>query len=462
MGETETISEKAGRQANHERSSGLSFLLTRVVWLGFLLLVFSLSFVSLQIYIKSQRIAATDILFVAVSGLWFVGLLLGYFKFRWHRFYWLLIFYFAAMFFSTIFSPEFQTSAVKLSGGAYLIGLAVLTFNLVRDEKDFKRVILAWLAGTCVTAAIAAVSILLFYVEPQTSLLRYTLDDFGAVPVGNYPRLQSTFVSASMFCNYLTVSLALLFVAERAKLIGKVLFSFLYFLIALCAFFTISSSLGGFLLFVGIWYWFVFRDSNKLAARVSLAGAIAAAICFCVLNSIALAPYSSAPYSFSLPLFDVVLYPSPRILVWTEALKTFAGNFFFGNGLGLPVCRVLFQNTDGTVSLLTDAHNTYLSAAAQNGIFGLLSLTAIAIYFLRNSFRLKTARDLPSTAYSALSLAFLSAFVFQGLTGSFEDTRHLWVLMGLLLCVGRLSNTETNPSANGSRAVRITREASER
>ena len=33
----------------------------------------------------------------------------------------------------------------------------------------------------------------------------------------------------------------------------------------------------------------------------------------------------------------------------------------------------------------------------------------------------------------ALSLTFLNAFLYQGLTGSFEDTRHLWVLLGLLI-----------------------------
>jgi len=33
---------------------------------------------------------------------------------------------------------------------------------------------------------------------------------------------------------------------------------------------------------------------------------------------------------------------------------------------------------------------------------------------------------------TGLGLAFCSAFVYQGLTGSFEDARHLWVLIGLV------------------------------
>lgn len=441
MGEnTDTFIEEDHSPAplGSNETNGFSFFLTKAAWFGFLLLIFSLAFVTPSIYIQNQRAAATDFLFLFVFALSAVCILLRQYKFRWHRFYWLLLFYFATMLLSTIFSPDLRRSAVKLLSETYLLALAVLTFNLVRDEKNLKQIIFAWLAGTFVATAIGVVTILLFYFQPQSWLLNFTLDDYGAVPVGNYPRLQSTFVSATMFCNYLTVSLAMLFIAERIKLIGKTFFSIFYFLILLCAIFTISAGIGGVALFIGVWYWAIYRNKRALFARVSLAGAIACAVFFCVMNCIALQPYSTAPYSIRLPFSEAVLYPSPRILIWTEALQTFARNFFFGNGLGLPTCEVLFQNTDGTFSLLTDAHNTFINVAAQSGIFGLIAIAGIALYFLRKMFRLKIADDLISTAFTGLSLAFLSAFVFQGLTASFEDTRHLWVLIGLLLSVGNL------------------------
>jgi len=411
----------------------LSFSIQRSAFSIFLLLVFSLAFVTPSIYIKNQRLAATDFLFPLVFAVWLICIFLGRYKFRRHRFYWLLIFYFAAMFLSTVFSPDFSQSLVKLLGETYLLGLAVLTFNLVRDEKDFKKAIFAWLAGTFVAALVGVVTILLFYIQPQNWLLDYTTYAYGAVPVGNYPRLKSTFVSASMFCNYLTVSLAMLFIAERLKLIGKVLFSILYFLILICAVFTISSGIGGVALFVGVWYWTIYRDKQKLFARASLAFGIACAGFFCALNCVALQPYANAPYSVALPFSEIVLYPSSRFLTWTEGLKTFAANFFVGNGLGRSSCEVLFQNTDGSYSFLTDAHNIFINVAAQTGIFGLLAIAAIALYFLRQTRRPKITGDFPSTAFTALTLAFLSAFIFQGLTGSFEDLRHLWVLIGLLL-----------------------------
>jgi putative inorganic carbon (hco3(-)) transporter len=38
----------------------------------------------------------------------------------------------------------------------------------------------------------------------------------------------------------------------------------------------------------------------------------------------------------------------------------------------------------------------------------------------------------------ALGIAFLGAFAYQGLGGSFEDARHLWLLFGLLIASRRL------------------------
>ena len=438
MGENAKTFIEENERSESSEASGFSRFLTKAVWCGFLLVVFSLALMSPTIYVKYQRMATTDFIFLCVATVWLICILLRQTKFRWHRFYWLAAFYLAAMLFSTFFSPNFTQSVLKLTGETYLLALAVLTFNLVRNEKDFKQIIFAWLAGTSVALAVGIVTILLFYVQPQSWLLKYTTSIYGAVPVGNYPRLQSTFVSASMFCNYLTVSLAMLFIAERAKLIGKVLFSILYFLILLCAAFTISSGIGGVGLFIGVWYWTVYRDKQKAFAYSSLVGAIAFALLFCLMNCFALQPYATAPYSIAVPFSEMVLYPSPRVLVWTDALKTFTENFFFGNGLGRPSCEVLFQNTDGNFSLLTDAHNTFINVAAQNGIFGLLAIAAIAWYFLRQTFPLKPIKDFPSTAFTGFSLAFLSAFIFQGLTGSFEDARHLWVLIGLILSSEKL------------------------
>lgn len=411
------------------------FSLKNIVRFGFLLLIFSLAFLSPAIRIQNQKAAITDFIFAAVFILWVAGILLGQFKFRFHRFYWFLIFYLAAMTLSVIFSPDLFKSGVKLLSQFYLIGLAVLTFNLADGERELRKVIAVWLAGTFLTILVGIVTILLFYVQPQNDLLNFTTSIYGAVPVGNYPRVKSTFVSASMFCNYLTVSLVMLFVAERVNLIGKKIFFAFSTLILLCVIFTISSGIGAVFLLIGIWFWLVFKESKKVLANAVLTSTILFALAFCVMNFIALQPYPSAPYSISVPFVQYTLYPSPRVLVWTDALKTFKENFFVGRGLGLPSCEVLFQNSDGKNSFLTDAHNNFINVAAQNGIFGLLSILAITLYFLLKTFPLKKLNGFVSTASVGFLLAFFSAFIFQGFTGSFEDARHLWCLIGLILAV---------------------------
>ena len=85
----------------------------------------------------------------------------------------------------------------------------------------------------------------------------------------------------------------------------------------------------------------------------------------------------------------------------------------------------------GQMQLLTDAHNVVLSVAAQSGIFGVVPLVLICIAVIRRSlpFDLTDVNMLRT----ALGIAFFSAFLVQGLVGSFEDARHLWVLIGLVL-----------------------------
>jgi hypothetical protein len=50
-----------------------------------------------------------------------------------------------------------------------------------------------------------------------------------------------------------------------------------------------------------------------------------------------------------------------------------------------------------------------------------------------------------------LAIAFVSAFLFEGLTGSFEDTRHLWILMGLILAVRQIDeDSNASPALNSA------------
>lgn len=430
---------------NAENQTGaFSFYLQKSVWFSFLALVFSLALMQPFIYLGNQRLSVTDFIFPVVVLLWLASLFTRRNNFRWHKFYWVLSFYFAAMSISTIFSINPAQSFVKLIGETYLLGLAVLTFNLVETEKQIKQAIKIWLAGTLIAATIGIFSLILFYVQPENSFLDYTTYHYGSVPVGNYPRLSSMFVSASMFCNYLNVSVLLILIAFQTKIFNKTFLMFLLALVLICAVFTISAGLGGFALAFGIWFYLMSREKRRRLAASSLLVGITASTLFLLMNFVALEKHSSARFSFIVPLLNVEFQPSARLLIWQESFQTFTQNFFFGVGLGEDVCRVVFQNTDGTTSILTDAHNYLLNVAAQNGVFGLIAIIAVTYFIIRLAFPLRSNKNEPSVFLTGLTIAFVCSFLYQGLTGSFEDARHLWVLIGLILSAHRIDVNQTN------------------
>jgi hypothetical protein len=49
-----------------------------------------------------------------------------------------------------------------------------------------------------------------------------------------------------------------------------------------------------------------------------------------------------------------------------------------------------------------------------------------------------------------LSVAFVGTLLYQGLTGSFEDARHLWILIGLIGAIARMPATEGEDEAQPS------------
>jgi len=90
---------------------------------------------------------------------------------------------------------------------------------------------------------------------------------------------------------------------------------------------------------------------------------------------------------------------------------------------------------------VTDAHNLILSIAAQCGIVGVAALVAIVWFVVRQARAAAIPRP-PEPLLFALSIAWLSGFVIEGLVGSFEDARHLWILLGFILAASRFPKAE--------------------
>jgi O-antigen ligase len=208
--------------------------------------------------------------------------------------------------------------------------------------------------------------------------------------------------------------------------------------ILFCALLTISPGLGGIALVAGIWGWLYFKQSKSRLARASLVFGVFFATVFLPVTMIAPNIHSTSPFSITVPIIEQRIEPSSRAMVWMDSWTTFAENPFFGRGLGVDVCYTRYFDLSGRLQLLTDAHNVFLNVAAQEGIFGLIAIIFIIYYVTRKTFPLKFDGSNANVLRIGFGTAFIGAFVYQGIGGSYEDARHLWVLIGLFLASEKL------------------------
>ena len=402
----------------------------------FLALVAALGLPQIEFPIFDIYVQIPDILFLLACVLFLISLLLRQNSVILHWSYLALGAYLISLLISSLFSVSEKSSLVRFFEEGYLIGLAVLAINIIRSKYEMRLAIAAWLMGTLIAVAVGVFTIALFYLQPHSPLLEFLTYHYGSVPVGHYPRITAGFVSASMLCNYLNVSLVLVMYAMQAGFLRRRIAILCIFLIATASVFTFSIELGGIALAAGVWLWIASDQTKHMQLAALVVGSFVAFV-FLIVSFFALAPYPDASIIATVPVLNIQLMPSARVMVWSDAITTFLAHPVTGLGLGLPVANVLFRNTEGDMSLLTDAHNSFLSVAAQNGILGLAAFSWLVLVMLKRCFK-EVRRLRSASALTALGLAFVCSFVYQGLTGSFEEARHLWVLIGMFWAADRI------------------------
>ena len=413
---------------------------SRLACYTYLVLVASLGLPQIPVHLLGQDVLAPDLLFLLAGALFALSVVFERRMPRWHFICWALLAYIAALLVSAVFSVNHQASLARFPAEVYLVCLAVLTLNIADSPSLLKRSVIAWLVGTVIAVAIGVAAIVIFYIDPSASLIEYITYHYGSVPVGNYPRVSAGFISASMLCNYLNVSFVFTLLAFSRGWLPRIVALGLLGAIAIVSIFTISIGLGGLALAIAFAVP-LFSQSRLTRRQIFFAGGAVVSLLFLLGSLFALAPYPEAKVWFQIPLIGNVM-PSARVLVWKDAISTFLSRPLTGIGLGKPVANVVFTNTDGSLSLLTDAHNSFLSMAAQSGIIGLAAFASIVVLVLKQWIRAIVDTASP-TLIRALGLAFVCAFVYQGLTGSFEDSRHLWIMVGMFLAADRLDTGET-------------------
>lgn len=416
---------------------------------SFLLVVFSLGFMKPAFEVSGISLQITDLFFLITFGFWVLALALRKINFRFEKSFYFLGLYAVGLLFSTIFSENPKLSFVKYLGEVYLIGLTVMTFNLVRSQEMLKKVVIVWIAASTVSALAGTSTVAFFYLNISNFVTEFSLHHFGSLPPGNYPRIQSTFFYPSLLCNYLTVSLMMLLAALNREWLSRVIFFIIGGLLIVTIAFTVTPGIGGVLLAIALWYWLIHKDRGHYAlSKIILSAGVLAAVCFILVSTFTLINTPTSPYFYVWG--GMRIDPTQRLLAWQGAFHTLLSHPFFGKGLGLGVAEVYYMPPSGQMQILTDAHNISLSVAGQSGLGGILPLIFICIAVFRRTLPLSFSSENKSVLRVGFGIAFVSAFIYQGLIGSFEDARHLWVLFGLILVSnGKLNLAKIEDATSG-------------
>ena len=416
----------------------------------FLLLVFSLPLVRpFNLTLFGLLVPYTDLIFVAAFGLWSVAVIRSETSLRFDRLFLFVGLYAAAFTISTFLSVDPAKSFYKLLGEYYLFGLCFLTYDLASEQKFQKQIVLAWLTGTGVTALASIAGFVLFYAGFKTNFDNYFLSHLGSLPAGDYPRIHALFANANMLCNYLNISIVLILLAAHLGWVKKRTAIILGAATLFSALFSLSPGLGGIALSVGLWVWAV--GQKRWFARPTLAcGIILAVLAFAA--TLVSPDTKNTAQEIPLPFIEKKLEPSVRVLVWQDTLQTVRQYPWFGKGTGMDVANTRYEVLSGMQQLLRDSHNMWLNILGQTGIFGLAAFVLLLGYLIKRCRFSIGDGGVERYILVAMSVGFIGAFLYQGLGGSFEDARHLWVLVGLLGAISYAGSNAENDTLLASTA----------
>lgn len=420
--------------SGHSGERAVGPLLTRP-FLSDLLLYALIFLVPMMKPAPTSSAIAADLLFVGLVLVIAVEAVLKQRRLHWLPAFGALLVYVVCLAPSLLATSDLGASLFKLATEFYLIGLAAVAALLIDEEEKLRRALMAWLAATAVVIVVCLLSLVAFATGWPQAVLDYSSFGFGSLPAGHYPRLALTFWNANMACNYLTVSAGIAVVCRKLGYMGQPAFVLLLAGVGLAALSTISPGLGGLALLGGFIIW----TDRRVDRRIRLAALVGAILVAALaVMALALTPFAHASATFRIDLGSrLSLYPGPRLLIWIAAFRQFMAHPLIGIGIGIDPVHVAFQNPNG-FELLTDAHNIFLSIAVQCGIVGLVGLAAIVTIIVPG---LRPVGSRAGMARLVLCATFADVLLYQGLGGSFEDTRHIWLLLGLCIAAARIRFT---------------------
>jgi len=318
----------------------------------------------------------------------------------------------------------------RVVGYLYLFALAVCMAAVARGE-NMRVLVRAWLIGAALCVLVALIGLAAWAVDPASEVYAALSYGPGSLAIGAFPRIAGSFEWANVAANYAAPSALLAIYAGREGWITRWLATGLVVGCTAVVLLALSAGLSGLAAALGWWAWASApRDPRRTALFVA-----GLAISLLVLASAILTPTARPGIEplVTLP-GGISLWPAIRVSVWQNALQAIGSAPWTGHGLGSTGFAVRWITPAGQEEVLTDAHNSFLSVAAQAGLPALLAFLELVAVAARPLMR-RRVLDRDRAGAALLAVAFVQGMAIQGLTGSFEDARHLWALLGLLLAL---------------------------
>lgn len=370
--------------------------------------------------IGGYDIVLADTLFVLLAAALAIRVVTGRLRIVWTPWHTAGAAFAVAGFISAAVAADQQRGLVKAAASAYLVALGILTSHYARERQMRRQILLAWVAGLVITIVAAVAGIVLFAAGDRSNQFLY---GYGSLIPGAYPRVMALFANSNMLCSYLGAGVMFVLAAERSGDLPPSIARPLAIAIVVITAFTFSPGIGGIALCLALWYAASIAAWSPVAAAATRAAGAIAVVVFTAATVV----------SPTMLQRDAVrqFEPSSRVLTWIDAARTFIEHPVFGAGPGADVANVRYLNASQLLEHLTDAHNMWLSVLAQTGGVGFLCFAAlIGMLLVRMRTRIDLTRE--GAWRTGCELALIAAVLYPSLSGSFEDTRHVWVVLGLV------------------------------
>lgn len=419
---------------------GFVLLISRNPYWGVILIGFFLPFErigSVELGFATLRISQILALISIVSWLAH-GVSKGSLKVVRNPVFWPILIFLGLAWLSLINAPNTERSVVVLTFTAFTIVVSLFLPNILTSESRLKTMLTAIMLGMGVTCAFGIYQFAGDLAGLPTSLtgLRelYTKDILG------FPRIQSTALEPLYFANYLLLPLSLLltlFLKKQSPFSRNV--SMVLLLLAGVNF-VLTVSRGGYiagavsLLFIAAFtlrQLLTIKNIIALLVVITLVGGI----------SIRFLNQGEALEKFvehAQNIFGGASY-SERVETYEIAYRAILEHPLLGIGMGSFGPYASFHPYVVPDQGYQIVNNEYLELAAENGILGLLAfiliLVTLAVRTIK-AYQITQSAFLKSVIIG-LSAAFLGILI-QYNTFSILYIMHVWVTIGLLMCVQQL------------------------